>query len=185
LKFETEMGFVSGDSSGRIITQKRTPLTENQHRTNAEETPPEPSPAPPAVETLRQVLDQPVQVKLQLLKHYAEMARLLAGEIMDEEVEALTGACHSRKEPGQRHRRWGPIPGSICIAGERVLVDVPHVRDVEADRERPLESYRAMKQPGGLAEAILLGLSRGDYQRVASQFMDGFGLSQSSVSGAS
>jgi len=107
---------------------------------------------------------------------------------MDEEVEALTGACHSRKEPRQRHRRWGTIPGSICIDGERVLVDVPRVRDIEADKERPLESYRAMKQPGapgGLAEAILLGLSQGDYQRVASQLMDGFGLSQSSVSGAS
>ena len=131
------------------------------------------------------MLDQPVNVKLQLLQHYAEMARLLAGEIMDEEVKALTGACHSRKEPGQRHRRWGTNPGSIRIGGERVPVDVPRVRDVEAGKERPLESYRAMKRPGppeGLAEAILLGLSQGDYQRVASQFIDGFGLSQSSVS---
>ena len=31
-------------------------------------------------------------------------------------------------------------------------------------------------------KAILLGLSQGDYQEVASQFVDGFGLSQSSVS---
>jgi transposase-like protein len=113
------------------------------------------------------------------------MARLLATEIMDEEVEALTGARHSRKEPGQRHRRWGSNPGSIRIDGERVPVDVPRVRDVEAGKERPLESYQAMKRPGapeGLAEAILLGLAQGDYQRVASQFIDGFGLSQSSVS---
>jgi transposase-like protein len=34
----------------------------------------------------------------------------------------------------------------------------------------------------GLAEAILLGLAQGDYQRVAGRFIDGFGLSQSSVS---
>ena len=38
-------------------------------------------------------------------------------------------------------------------------------------------------EPGpGLMKAILLGLSQGDYQEVASQFVDGFGLSQSSVS---
>jgi len=33
-----------------------------------------------------------------------------------------------------------------------------------------------------LTESILLGLAQGDYQRVARQFVDGFGLSQSSVS---
>ena len=38
-------------------------------------------------------------------------------------------------------------------------------------------------EPGpGLMKAILLGLSQGDYQEIASQFVDGFGLSQSSVS---
>jgi transposase-like protein len=160
---------------------------ENQHRTNAEETPKGSSVTePPAVETLRQVLDQPVKVKLQLLQHYAEMARLLAGEIMDEEVETLTGRCYSRDKPhGGRYRRWGCNPGSICVDGERVPVDVPRVRNVEAGVERPLQSYRSMKEAAPsnrLAETILLGLSQGDYQRVASQFVDGFGLSQSSVS---
>ena len=33
-----------------------------------------------------------------------------------------------------------------------------------------------------LTRAILLGLSQGDYGRVVGQFVDGFGLSQSSVS---
>ena len=33
-----------------------------------------------------------------------------------------------------------------------------------------------------LTDSILLGLLQGDYGRVASQFIDGFGLSQSSVS---
>jgi transposase-like protein len=160
---------------------------ENQHRTNAEETPKGSSiTEPPAVETLQQVLDQPVKVKLQLLRHYAEMARLLATEIMDEEVETLTGERYSRDKPcGGRYRRWGRNPGSICVDGERVPVDVPRIRDVEAGEERPLQSYQAMKEDtrsDELAEAILLGLAQGDYQRVASRFIDGFGLSQSSVS---
>ncbi|NBB87923.1 MAG: hypothetical protein GVY12_17110 [Bacteroidetes bacterium] len=148
------------------------------HSTEAEES--------PTVETLRQVLDQPIDVKLQLLQHYAEMARLLATEIMNEEVETLAGARYSRQKPhGGRYRRWGCNPGSICVDGERVPVDVPRVRDRIEETERPLQSYQAMKEaapPGGLAEAILLGLSQSDYERVASQFVDGFGLSQSSVS---
>jgi transposase-like protein len=56
---------------------------------------------------------------------------------------------------------------------------------VEAGEERPLQSYQAMKESNvgkELTDAILLGLSQGDYERVASQFVDGFGLSQSSVS---
>jgi transposase-like protein len=35
---------------------------------------------------------------------------------------------------------------------------------------------------GKMQEAILLGLSQGDYERVASSFAGGFGLSQSAVS---
>jgi len=155
---------------------------DTQHSTTTEKSPA----GPPAVKTLERLLDQPIEVKLHLLRHYAEMARLLAGEIMDEEVETLTGRRYSRDKPhGGRYRRWGCNPGSICVDGERVPVDVPRVRDVEAGMERPLQSYRSMKEAApshGLAEAILLGLSQGDYQRVASQFVDGFGLSQSSVS---
>jgi hypothetical protein len=163
---------------------------DTQHSTNTEKLLAE----PPAVETLERLLDQPIEVKLHLLRHYVEMARLLAGEIMDEEVETLTGRRYSRDKPhGGRYRRWGCNPGSICVDGERVPVDVPRVRDVEAGMERPLQSYRSMKEAtpsnglNGLAETILLGLSQGDSegnpsQRVASQFVDGFGLSQSSAS---
>jgi len=96
------------------------------------------------------------------------------------------GERHSRDRPSGRHYyRWGHNPGSIRIDGERVPIDVPRVRDAEAGEERPLESYQAMKKadvPDELAEAILLGLAQNDYERVASQFVDGYGLSQSSVS---
>jgi hypothetical protein len=154
---------------------------DTKHSTSPEELPP--------VATLERLLDQPIEVKLHLLRHYAEMARLLATEIMEEEVETLAGERYSRdKLHGRRYRRWGHNPSSICVDGERVPVDVPRVRNVEADVERPLQSYRSMKEAApsnglnGLAETILLGLSQGDYRRVASQFVDGFGLSQSSVS---
>ena len=136
-------------------------------------------------ETLREVLDGPIDTKLRLIQHHAKMARLLAEEVLEEEVEDLAGKRHSRKKEGNPFRRWGSNSGSIRIDGEKVPIDVPRVRDTDAEEERSLESYQAMKsaEPGsGLMKAILLGLSQGDYQEVASQFVDGFGLSQSSVS---
>jgi transposase-like protein len=130
-------------------------------------------------------MDQPPDVKLALLQHHAEMARLLAEDVLEGEVEDLTGERYERKSSGNSLRRWGTNSGSIRIDGERVPIEVPRVRDVEAGEERPLQSYQAMKESTvgkELTDAILLGLSQGDYERVASQFIDGFGLSQSSVS---
>lgn len=151
---------------------------DSQHSGDTKET--------PIPSSLQHLLDQPIDVKLQLLQHHAEIARLLAGEIMDEEVESVAGERQSEDHPCGRHLcRWGHNPGSIRIDGERVPIDVPRVRDLEAGEERPLESYQAMKNanaPDDLAEKILLGLAQGDYERVASQFVGGFGLSQSSVS---
>jgi len=77
------------------------------------------------------------------------------------------------------------IPAPFGSTGRGSRRAAPRVRDTDAEEERSLESYQAMKsaEPGpGLVKAILLGLSQGDYQEVAGQFVDGFGLSQSSVS---
>ena len=156
----------------------------SQHSTDAEETPTTNN-EKALHRPLRDVLDGPVDTKLQLIQHHAKMARLLAEEVLEEEVTDLAGERYSRKEEGNSLRRWGSNSGSIRIDGEKVPIDVPRVRDTDAKEERSLESYQAMKgaEPGpGLMKAILLGLSQGDYQEVASQFVDGFGLSQSSVS---
>ena len=135
--------------------------------------------------TLREALDGPIDTKLRLIQHHAKMARLLAEEVLEEEVEDLVGKRHSRKKEGNPFRRWGSNSGSIRIDGEKIPIDVPRVRDTDAEEERSLESYQAMKSAEvgpEMIKAIVLGLSQGDYQEVASQFVDGFGLSQSSVS---
>lgn len=143
--------------------------------------------SPERSEVLSDVLDRGLDVKLHLLQHHAEMARLLAREIMDDEVVRLAGERYSREKPhGGRYSRWGSNPGSIAVGDERAPIEVPRVRDVEGGQERPLESYQRMKKQIGIDEqlqrAILLGLSQRDYEEVASQFADGFGLSQSTVS---
>ena len=140
---------------------------DTQHNTGANET--------PISASIRHLLDHPLDVKLHLLQHHAERARLLAEEILDEEIEALTGERYERKPSENSLRRWGTNPGSIRIDGERVPTagfpaHVPRVRDTKAGKERPLQSYQAMKKrdvPDELAEAILLGISQGDDERVA------------------
>jgi transposase-like protein len=153
-----------------------------QHSSSDEETP---TAETDQSGTLREVLDGSIDTKLHLLQHHAKMARLLAEEILEEEVVSLAGERYSRKQDGNSLRRWGSNSGSIRIDEEKVPIDVPRVRDTDAEEERSLRSYQAMKEADAgeeLVRATLLGLSQGDYKQVASQFVDGFGLSQSSVS---
>jgi len=124
-----------------------------------------------------------------LIEHHMELARMLGREILDEEVCQLAGERYSRSKPyGGRYSRWGSNPGSVRIAGERVPVEVPRVRDNRHQQSHSLESYQSLHNGPEFSEQlydnVLLGLATGDYDRVASEFVDGFGLSQSSVSRA-
>lgn len=144
---------------------------------------------------LKTVLQAPLDVKLHLLNHYHELARMLVYEILGEEVQHLAGARYSRDRPFDgRYVRWGNNPGSVPLNGERVPIDVPRLRDRFLGQERPLESYKAIKEgtdvvdrltrEDRLSQMLLRGLSTRDYGQVARAFVDGFGLSQSSVSRA-
>ena len=139
--------------------------------------------------SIREVLHAGLEMKLHLIQYHAQMAYLVAEELLDEELISLTGRKYDRDKPlGGQYRRWGSNPGSIRIDEERVPIRVPRVRDVEASQERPLESYQRLKEgidiDERLEKSILLGLSTRDYQSVSGSILEGFGLSQSSVSRA-
>jgi len=87
-----------------------------QHSTDAEEA--------PTTEAIRDALDAPPATKLHLIQHHANMALLLAKQLLEEEVEDLAGQRYSRKDSGNSLRRWGKNPGSIRIGGEKVSIDV-------------------------------------------------------------
>ena len=168
MKLGTEKGFFLGTGSINL-KPKKNPIMTTQPSTDAEET--------PTGRTLRDVLDGPIDTKLQLLKHHADMARLLAEEVLDEEVESFAGERYSRKEERNPFRRWGYNPGSISIDGEKIPIEIPRLRDKNTEKEHTLESYQAMKEAEvgkELTDSVLLGLSQGDYGRVASQFIDRF-----------
>jgi len=144
---------------------------------------------PELPQTLREVMRAGLEVKLHLIQHHAHMAYLLAGELLEDELLTLTGEKHDRDKPFDgRYRRWGSNPGSIRINEERVPIRVPRARDVFDSKEQPLQNYQRLKEglqiDDQLEKSILLGLSTRDYGSVAASILDGFGLSQSSVSRA-
>ena len=142
--------------------------------------------------TLEELLSASISTKFHLLAHYTELARMLAYQLIDEEVASLAGARYERDRPYEgRYVRWGTNPGSIKLGDERLPIEVPRVRDRSDQVERPLESYQAMHaglnveallEEDLLRKRLLKGLSTRDYGEVASAFVDSFGLSQSSVS---
>ena len=133
------------------------------------------------------IFNQPIDVKIELLKNHVEIARLLVNEIIEEEVFQLTGERYSRNKPHEgRYSRWGFNPGSVYIGDEKVPLEVPRVHDSQMDSSVSLESYQHLQAARSLSNrlfnAILKGLSTRDYSGIIREFEDSFGLSHSSVS---
>ena len=104
------------------------------------------------------------------------------------EVEELCGAAYQHDQVHEGcYKRWGTNPGSVKIRGERTPIKVPRVRNTEANKEQPLQTYKwlrklSRKQQERLSESILLGISQRNYHRVIRQYTEeGAGLSKSSI----
>jgi len=134
--------------------------------------------------SMEELKEKTFEVKLALLQHHLQLARIFVQELLEEEVEEKAGQRHSHDD--RRFSRWGSNPGSVRIGEEKVPVKVPRMIDTETEKTCSPERYQQMKElpemSDKMQEAILLGLSQNDYERVASKFVDGFGLSQSAVS---
>jgi len=137
-----------------------------------------------ATSSLEELEEKPWEVKLTLLQHHLELARIFVNELLEEEVEEKAGERYSHDD--RRFSRWGTNPGSVRIGDEKVPIAVPRMVDTETGKTCSPERYAEMKDlppmSDKMQEAVLLGLSQGDYERVASSFAGGFGLSQSAVS---
>lgn len=107
-------------------------------------------------------------------------------ELLQEELEALTGVRYGRQGGVEGHVRWGQQAGSVYLADQKVPVRVPRVRDLHRDTEVPLGSYQALRNPRRADEValgrVLRGLSCRDYQACVQAVPETFGLSGSSLS---
>lgn len=137
-------------------------------------------------EKLDWLIQQPVDVKMQLLGHHMELCRLLINALLQEEVEQYAGNRYQRGGSNGRYYRWGYNPGSVKLGSEKLPVEVPRLRDRQTGEFQSLERYHQLQQlpdhSEELVKAIISGLSQNDYGYVVQQLMDSFGLSQASVS---
>lgn len=125
-----------------------------------------------------------INSKWELIQQLIPLGLKAVEEELLAEVKALVGSRHSRKE--HNLRSWGSNPGSVYLADAKVRVRVPRVRDVEAGQEWPLESYRQLQKPRLMEEIVLnrvlKGISQRDYESVALQAPEVFGVKKSAIS---
>ena len=109
----------------------------------------------------------------------------IAEELMDWEVGSLVGA-KNHCQPDRENVRWGTQHGYCIVAGQKVPLERPRVRDVGRQREMPLGSYEVLQQASLLEESIwtkiMHGLTTRRYGEVVRELEQAYGIEKSTVS---
>jgi len=126
-----------------------------------------------------------VDARLEAIRCLIPLGLLYIGEELQREVEALAGRRYRRKPKGKACRRHGTNPGTVQLAGQKIPIRVPRLRDGEG--EVPLSSYRVLHAADGnmdeaLFRRVLYGVSCRNYEQAAEAIPGAIGLSSSSVS---
>jgi len=144
-----------------------------------------------------QVLDGRVSIELpasvaQIIEGVSREAEQLAGQagllimkaVMDAEVGSLAGP-KGKHDPDRTATRWAAQPGYVVLAGKKVTVTRPRVRD-KAGHEVPLSSYEQFQSPprrqGSIYKKLVNGISTRKYEQAIDDFTEGYGISKSAVS---
>jgi transposase-like protein len=129
--------------------------------------------------------DLELDAKVELIRSLVFLGLMHVQELLDQEVTALAGERYARKEASTRGRRHGSNPGTVGLAGQRVPIRVPRVRNV-AGSEIPLRSYDGLGGDGEvndlLLKRVLYGISCRNYEAAADSIPGAIGLSSSTVS---
>ena len=109
---------------------------------------------------------------------------LIMKAVMDAEVESLAGP-KSKHDPNRTATRWAQQPGYVVLAGKKVKVTKPRVRD-KAGHEVNLSSYQQFQSPprrqAGICKKLIRGISTRKYEQAVDDFTEGYGISKSAVS---
>jgi len=141
------------------------------------------------VKNLQWYMEQSLETQLSLFGNFLEVAKILANQMIEDEVKSKAGERYERDKPEDgQYSRWGSNPGSIRIGEEKVKIRVPRIKNNHTDQTQSPENYKKLRQielpSESLMKRIILGLSQKDYDEVVKMGVDSFGLSQSSVSKA-
>jgi putative transposase len=114
-----------------------------------------------------------------------EFGLLVAAGLLEDEVTRLCGPRYQR-QPDRTHTRYGRQRGVATLAGQKIAIERPRVRQAGGGAEVPLETYARLQSPDAMPRAVLRRMVRGvstrDYAGVVEAARDGFGVAKSSVS---
>jgi putative transposase len=114
-----------------------------------------------------------------------ELGLLVASGLLEDEVTRLCGRRYER-QPERVHTRYGHQQGVATLAGQKVAITRPRVRQADGGGEVPLEMYARLQSPDAMPSAVLRRMVRGvstrEYEHVIDMARDGFGVAKSSVS---
>lgn len=131
-------------------------------------------------------VDVNLDVRIGMIQALIPLALREVNNILQEDLERLTGRKYSRQGGREGLYRWGEQWGSVYLSDQKVAVKVPRVRDAAGKTEVQLPSYQGLQnsqRANDLALAkVLKGLSCRDYESCVEAVPETFGLSASTVS---
>jgi len=111
-----------------------------------------------------------------------ELGLLVASAILEDEVTRLCGKRYER-QPGREHTRYGHQRGVATLAGQKLPIERPRVRNAHGGGEVPLETYARLQSGDAMPQAVLRRMVRGvstrDYEEVIDTAREGFGVARS------
>ena len=119
-----------------------------------------------------------VSAKVELIRQLIPLGLMHVHDTLQEEVTALCGAGRHERKEGRAAWRHGWNPGSVRLAGQRVGLRVPRVRDEGS--ELPLQSYRELAAGSGEMDELLMrrvvyGISCRNYEQAAASIPGAIG----------
>lgn len=133
------------------------------------------------------LLHQPIDVQLSIMQQHLNICKLVINSLLQASTEDLSGKRYCRRKPYEgRYSRWGYNPGSVRVCNQKLPIEVPRLYDGQEDTYFNVPLYAQMKKQADhnqeLENSILYGISMRDYERVAPQLIDRFGLSPATIS---
>src|SRR5436190_1471742 len=133
------------------------------------------------------IFKQPFHKQLIVLSNHLDICKAVINSLLQTAVEEKAGPKYCRIKPyDNQYSRWGVNPGSVRVGNQKLSVAVPRIVDNQTGKVDNIELYDSIKdlpeQKEEMVMSVLKGISTRDYSEVATQVLDSFGLSPSSIS---
>lgn len=137
-------------------------------------------------EKINWLSEQPFEVRLSLIQHYHELARIMTNELFEDIVREYTGARYSHDPEGKKYYRHGSNPGSLRLKDQKLPIQVPRIREASSGKCISVPEFskaRQLEDPSDqILQTVLHGISNRDYRKVAEHLTESTGISKSQIS---